>query len=199
VARKPDNVILTAPAARALAREFLGWQCRIRQLAAREDAARPSSGMRPRVVTTDGEELSPAITTLITEHDPEASTQHFRYQYLKTHDPHERYAATLAYLQASYFQEPERFADGLTAVFGAGSPLAASILATGRCVLEFEQFTQAYRVPCAVSRLKESSPRYQVTVWQTRLFNPTLGTGLEVLAFAPDWAHAKGWRRETGA
>ena len=45
-----DNIILLEPAAQALRDEFIGWQCRIRQIAVREGGGRPSSGMRPRVV-----------------------------------------------------------------------------------------------------------------------------------------------------
>ena len=37
MARKLDNVVLTKAAALALRREFIGWQCRIRQLAAAQE------------------------------------------------------------------------------------------------------------------------------------------------------------------
>ena len=59
MAEKPDNVVLTKAAAAALRREFLGWQCRLRQMAARESGGRPSSGMRPRVTTREGHEIAP--------------------------------------------------------------------------------------------------------------------------------------------
>ena len=54
MARKLDNVVLTKAAALALRREFIGWQCRLRQMAARESGGRPSSGMRPRVIDPRG-------------------------------------------------------------------------------------------------------------------------------------------------
>ena len=60
--------------------------------------------MRPRVMTREGEELSDGIVTLIVESEPENSTELFRYQYLKTHDPNERYDKMLEILQGSYFQ-----------------------------------------------------------------------------------------------
>src|SRR5208282_3005056 len=89
--RSPDNVVLTESASKALCREFIGWQCRLRQLAARQNGARPSSGMCPRVIdAARGEELAPGIVTLIVESEPENSTELFRYQYLKTQDPNER-------------------------------------------------------------------------------------------------------------
>ena len=41
---------------------FLGWQCRIRQMAVREHAGYPLPGMRPRLRGPDGRVLAEAIT-----------------------------------------------------------------------------------------------------------------------------------------
>jgi hypothetical protein len=194
--RLPDNVVLSAIAAAALCREFVGWQCRIRQLAARREGGRPSSGMRPRVLNRNEEELSAGIVTLIVESEPAHSTQLFRYQYLRTHDPVERYDNMLEILQGSYFQDPTRFADLITALFGAESRLAAQLLGEAHCVLDFEQYTQGYRIPCAIARLAESSPFQQATLWHNRMFNPRLPASVQILSFRPDWSHAAAYRCE---
>ena len=57
----------------------------------RQDGGRPSPGMRPRVLTTLGRELSPALTVLLVPKEPEESTAFFRFQVQKTHDPREIY------------------------------------------------------------------------------------------------------------
>jgi len=194
--RSPDNVVLNRAAAQALCREFLGWQCRLRQLAARQNGGRPSAGMRPRVTSREGTELSPGIVTLIVETDPSESTQLFRYQYLRTQDPNERYDGMLEILRGSYFQEPARFSDRITALFGPDSQLAAVLLNAGQCVLEFEQYLQGYRIPCAVARLAESHAFHQATLWHNRMFNPQIPPGVEILSFLPDWPHASTYRRE---
>ena len=194
--RLPDNVVLSAIAAAALCREFVGWQCRIRQLAARREGGRPNSGMRPRVLNRNEEELSAGIVTLIVESEPAHSTQLFRYQYLRTHDPVERYDNMLEILQGSYFQDPARFADLITALFGAESRLAAQLLGEAHCVLDFEQYTQGYRIPCAIARLAESSPFQQATLWHNRMFNPRLPASVQILSFRPNWSHAAAYRRE---
>ena len=190
----PDNVVLNKAAAEALRREFVGWQCRVRQLAARQDGGRPSSGMRPRVTSCDGVELAPAVTVLLIEVEPRESTELFRYQYLRTNDPNERYEKMLEILQASYFQDPARFSDLMTALFSAGSDRALRLVSEGRCVFEFEQYTQGYRVPCAVSRLAATTAFYEATLWHNRMFNPRLPPDPEILAFRPDWPHARGFR-----
>jgi hypothetical protein len=196
IVRKPDNVVLTRAASQALRGEFIGWQCRLRQLAARQDGGRPSAGMRPRVATPAGDELANGVIVLISEADPENTTQQFRYQYLKTQDPNERYEKVIEFLQAGYFQQPARFSDVLTALFARGSELAQRLLDLGRCVLEFDQYSQGYRIPCAVTRLPQAHPRHQATYWHNRLFNDHLPASVEVLAFTPDWTHACGFRDE---
>lgn len=196
---KPDNVVLTKAAALALKREFIGWQCRIRQLAARESGGRPSSGMRPRVTSREGHEISPGMTLVILETEPANNTQLFRHQYLKTQDPGERYAKVLEILQASYFQQPALFSDVMTALFGAGSAVAERLLSHSHCVLAFEQYSQGYRIPCAVAALDERHPFYQATYWHNHLFNPNLPARVEILSFTPDWTHAADYRLESGA
>ena len=193
----PHNVVLTRIASNALRAEFVGWQCRIRQLAAREQGGRPSAGMRPRVTTPQGELLADGIVTLIVELAPQESIQQFRFEYLKTQDPLERYERVLRFLQAGYFQEPKRFSDVLTALFAHDSALCSRLLAAERCVLDFEQYTQGYSIPCAVARLPVAHPYYQATYWHNRLFNPNLPGEIEVLSFTPDWAHAASFRGES--
>ena len=146
--------------------------------------------MRPRVTTIQGDEISPGIIVLVVESDPEASTALFRHQYLKTQDPNERYDKVLEILQASHFQRPAEFSDVMTALFGPQSAVAARLLAHGRGILEFEEYAQGYRIPCAVAALEENHRFFQATYWHNRMFNPNLPGGIQILSFTPDWAHA---------
>lgn len=187
--RKAELVNLE-PAAAALRDEFVGWQCRIRALAMREMEGRPSSGMRPRALGADGEEIAAAVTVIIQRRDPERSTQLFRFQFEKTLDPLERFEKAVDTLAAEYYQRPREFCDLLTGTFNAGSKILARLFEHPRCVLEFAQFSQGYRVPCTVSVLKSSDRYYQATYWHNALFNPHLPPDLVVAAFTPDWSHA---------
>jgi len=166
---------------------FLGWQCRIRQIAMRRDGGRPSSGMRPRVVRADGTELSAGIVTLIVPEDPAESTDFFRHQVRRTSDPRQIFERGLDYLRSTHFQEASRFSDRLTATFAPVSALAASLVDAGECILEFSQYSQSYRMICDVERLTDSDPAREATVWHNRLFNPQLPNDIHVLAFSPDW------------
>ena len=129
--------------AHAIRDHFLAWQCRIRQVAMREQGGRPSPGMRPRVLDASGRELAPALTVLLIPKEPEESTAFFRYQVMKTPDPRDVYERALTFLQADYFQDPETFSDRLVTVLSSGASLAASLLDEGDCMLEFDQGDKA--------------------------------------------------------
>jgi hypothetical protein len=185
-----DNVVLIEPAAAKLRDEFLGWQCRLRQMAVRQFGGRPSDGMRPAVFAPDGAQISPGATLLLIKEEPQESTAFFRFQVQKTQDPVERWEKAVQHLSAAYFQQPDSFSDVMTALFGPQSQIVDALLSHGRCVLQFAQFAQGYRLPCLVERLPPATAFYQATYWHNALFNPNLPGGVQVLAFEPDWSHA---------
>ena len=186
------------PAGQSLRDEFLAWQCRIRQIAMRQDGGRPSPGMRPRLLDQAGRDLVPALTVLMIPRDPSESTAFFRFQVMKHADPRELYERALGFLQADYFQQPASFSDQLLAILPEGSKVAAALVADGRCILAFEQFSQAYRLPCAVSVLKPGDSARDAAIWHNRLFNPALPETVHVVAFKPDWASARADKSHDG-
>jgi hypothetical protein len=179
------------PTGKQLRDQFLAWQCRIRQIAMRQDGGRPSAGMRPRLLDPAGRELSPALTVLLVPRDPAQSTAFFRFQAMKHADPRDLYERALAFLQADYFQRPEVFSDRLLAVLPEGSPIAAALTSQRPCTLMFEQFSQAYCLPCTVRALKPGDAARDAAIWHNRQFNPALPETVHVVAFQPDWAQAK--------
>jgi hypothetical protein len=183
--------MVRSSAAKILREQFLAWQCRIRQIAMRQDGARPSPGMRPRLLDRAGRELAPALTVLLLPRDPSESTAFFKFQVLRGADPRDLYERALSYLQADYFQRPETFSDRLVAVLPESSPLAAALTAQGSCTLAFDQFSQAYRLPCKVAALEPGDAAREAAIWHNRLFNPALPETVHVVAFQPDWASAE--------
>ncbi len=180
--------IVKLEAALALRDHFLGWQCRIRQHAVRQEGGRPSPGMRPRVLNGAGALLAEAITVLIVPRDATEATNRFRHVARRTHDPAERFQKAIEHLSEAYFQRPREFADQMTGLFGPRSELAPTLLRSARCLLEFTQFSQSYRIPCAVAELSPDQPAWQHTYWHNFLFNPALPPSPRILAFSPNWA-----------
>ncbi|MEM9332361.1 MAG: hypothetical protein AAGA53_13615 [Pseudomonadota bacterium] len=171
----------------ALREQFFAWQCRIRQMAMREDEGRPSPGMCPKVLTVGDEVIADRIVTMIIRGAPEESTEFFKFQIQKNNDPHEIRKKTLTYLQATHYHGPKEFMDGLTALFGAGSAFANGLLQRDKCVLEFKQFNQGYKLQCSVSLLHHGEPEHAATLWHNRCFNPNLADDVMILKFEPDW------------
>ena len=175
----------------ALRDHFLGWQCRIRQIAVRQFAGQPMPAMQPSVWTRKGQILSERMTVLIVKAEPAESTAYFRHQLKRTHEHAEAREAGLAWLAADYFQDPLSFSDAMTASFGAESPLAAAILAARTVLLDFDQYSQRYRIFCRTRRLETGDPARLATLWHNRLFNPNLAGDAAVLAFRPEWKSAE--------
>jgi len=169
---------------------FLAWQCRLRQVAMREDGGRPSPGMRPRATRENGAQIAPGISLLIVENDPATTVDLLRHTARKTHDPRKRYEDGLKILSAEYYEDPREFSDVMTALFPAHSEIAATLLREGRCLLHFQQESQTFDIPCAIRELGENDPSYQLTYWHNHLFNPCPPSQIRMLAFQPDWTHS---------
>ncbi len=103
-----------------LRRQFLGWQCRIRQMACRNFAGAPPPGARPRTLEPSGTELMAAMTVLLVPRAPQQSTAFLKFQVARNNDPRAAYEAGLRYLAAEFYQDAELFSDELTALFAAG-------------------------------------------------------------------------------
>ena len=166
---------------------FLTWQCRIRQESMRADGGRPGAGMRPRVLTKDGETLSEGMTVLLVPKKSRESTEFFRFQVQKTNDPAQVYEKGLQFLQGTHFQKSKKFRDELTALFPANSSVATKLIEGGECILEFNQFSQSYRMLCAVREFSRDQASWQATYWHNRMFNPGLTDDSRVLGLKPDW------------
>ena len=173
-----------------LQQRFLGWQCRLRQIAMRQREGRPSEGMQPRVLLREDGGYSTSITVLINRRSAESDASQFRYLVEKTHDPADRFTNGLKYLSATHYQRPYEFSDELTALFQSGGLLARALLAKRACTLVFSQFSAAYTLPCTVRQLVDDAPAYQATYWHNRLFNSRMPKDVIVLGFKPDWNKA---------
>lgn len=190
--REASGTVVRLEAAQAALRDhFLGWQCRLRQLSVRNAGGRPTPGMRPRLHLEGTDEALGRITVLLIKKQPTEATAQFRHMVKRTQDPVIRYDDALQTLSSAYFQRPKEFSDEMTALFGPGSDMVSRLIETGRCVLEFEQYNQRYRLPCATRTLPEDHPGHQATYWHNALFNSALPAGVQVVAFQPDWGRAE--------
>jgi hypothetical protein len=174
----------------ALQDYFIGWQCRIRQISMREYGGQPLAGMRPRVTAKSGTILSPAVVVLLIEAVPQTSTAFLKFQVQMHNEAQRAFEAGVKFLGGEYYQEPKKFSDEMTAVFAADSPTALAMLKARDVLFDFEQFSQAFRMFCAVRRIAAKDAAREASLWQARIFNPQVPNDAIVLGFRPDWKNA---------
>ena len=167
---------------------FIGWQCRVRQYAMRNDEGRPTPGMRPDVLLEDGKEVASAVTLLLVPDLLQDSIRQFRFMALKTQDPQERYKKAVQLLSASFYQNVEQFSGLLTGLFSRSSETVKMLVKKRRCVLKFDYQQQSYRIPASLKDFPKEEQAYEFTYWHNFLFNPHLSPDVIVLGFEPDWS-----------
>ena len=145
----------------------------------------PSSGPTPG--STQGAGPIVRIVTVLCKRPEYSATMEFRHMARRTHDPAQRREDALKFLAERYYQTPREFSDTLTASFPPDSAIAATLLAHRECRLDFEQFSQRYRLHCTVRRLSRNNPLREATFWHNLLFNPRLPADCIILGFEPDW------------
>ena len=171
----------------AIQNYFIGWQCRVREFALRNEEGRPNGGMRPQIELKNGEVVFPAATLLIIPDNPDQTIRQFRFMALKTHDPKERYTKALQLLAAKFYQNAEDFSGAMSGIFSRFSEEVKALEKDQSCIIEFDYQQQAFKIPCNVSASPKNESVHEFTYWHNYLFNPNLSPEVKVLHFKPDW------------
>ncbi|MEL7515500.1 MAG: hypothetical protein AAFU82_04850 [Pseudomonadota bacterium] len=166
---------------------FLKWQCRVRQMAMRDNQGRPDDGITPALFLLDETEPLGHIITLLIKSPSYSVTPELRHMAKKTNDPAQRREQAIRFFSATYYQKASEFSDILTATFPPGSPGAETIRQAETVRLRFDAYSQVFVLRCRVWRLAQHNPLHQATLAHNCLFNPALSADTEVLGFEPDW------------
>jgi len=166
---------------------FLKWQCRVRQMAMRDNEGRPDDGSMPTLTLAGETEPMGHIITIMSKLPAYSKTPEIKHMAKQTHDPAQRREKALEFFSETYYQKGREFADTLTATFPANSPGAAMIRKAGHVTLTFEAYTQRFDLVCKVWKLAKRNPLWESTWWHNYMFNPDLTSDITVLAFEPDW------------
>lgn len=179
------------PEANARRDMFLRWQCRVRQIAMRDNMGRPDDAITPAVTLAGADAPMGHIITLISKLPSYSVTPDLKHMLAKTHDPAQRRDQAIQFLSSSYYQKAREFSDILTATFPPGSAGAETLRKAERVTLRFEAYAQMFELECKVWRLAEHNFLHEATLTHNRLFNPQMPPGTEVLGFEPDWDNCR--------
>ena len=173
-----------------LRKSFIKWQCRVRQIAMRENGGKPDEGIIPIVkLETSSFELG-SVVTLIHKLPKFSVTAELIHMSKKTMDPAQRRDQAVRFLSSAYYQRHAEFSDLITATFEPTSRGAKIILQEAYCILMFEAFSQRYDLHCTVRLLKKGDPFYESTFAHNSLFNANIHPRTLVLGFEPNWAES---------
>ena len=171
--------------------KFMGWQCRVRQIAMRETMGRPNDAIAPVVYLEAGSEPLGQIVTVICKLQIHSKTPELRHIFKHTNDPAQRRDKALQFLSETYFQKHREFSDMLVATFIPDSYVAEALEKAVKCCLEFNAYGHQFKLKCKVTRLRPSHPNYQATWWHNLLFNPKLNPNILILGFEPNWLNSE--------
>ena len=167
--------------------QFMGWQCRVRQLAMREQMGRPDDAVRPMLTLADEEMPFGRITTVISKGMLHSKTPELQHMVRRTFDAAQRREKAIEFFSETYYQRQSEFSEILTATFPPHSSNVDRILGAQTCTLDFDAYAHRFELACEVKALDKGHPLYQATWWHNLLFNPDLHPETTVLAFKPDW------------
>jgi len=166
---------------------FLRWQCRVRQMAMREDMGRPGAAVSPFVTLRGDSAPLGQIITVLSKMPAHSLIPEFKHMVKRTFDPAQRRDKAIELFSETYYQKARTFSDILTSVFTQGSEGAARIRRAEHCTLHFNAYGQQFDLICKTWRLAPKNPYYQSTWWHNHLFNPDLSKEAIILGFEPDW------------
>ena len=169
---------------------FLRWQCRVRQIAMRENGGYPDEAITPMLKLSDNTEPSARLITVLSKSPIHSKISEMRHMVKSTHDPAQRREKAIEFFAGTYYQKVREFSDILTATFSPGTTRAQDIHAASSCTLVFDSYGQRFDLSCIVSALARGSPFFQATWWHNMLFNPRLHPSTVILGFQPDWANS---------
>ena len=181
------EMMVKGPGNNALMEQFLGWQCRVRQMNMRDHLGRPDDSVMPAVTLAGETEPMGHIVTVFSKWGAHSKVPELKHMVKQTYDPAQRREKALTYFSSTYYQKGREFSDTLSATFLPDSAGAAKLIDAGACSLKFEAYSQQYNLECKVTRLSKNHPLYQSTWWHNLLFNPELHPDTIILGFEPDW------------
>ncbi len=171
-----------------LRKAFMKWQCRVRQMAMRDNDGRPDEAIMPAVILPGQDAALGHIITVMNKAPGHSVTPEMEHMAAKTNDPAQIRDQAIRFLSASHYQKADEFSDILTATFPPESPGAAQIHEARQCRLVFEAYSQCFDLTCKVWRLAPHNLLHQATMAHNRLFNPQMPPDTVVLGFEPDWS-----------
>tara|TARA_B000000609_G_C24043667_1_gene277355 strand:- start:82 stop:627 length:546 start_codon:yes stop_codon:yes gene_type:complete len=166
-------------------RDFIVWQCSIRQRNFRMFQGKPSEGIVCKIYDKkNNQEIKNFVSVFLEKKVKEASKM-FEYMNRRTHDPEERYSKAVKLFSSEYFNTPENFDGRFTATFMKNDNFINDLKSSKKYNVQFFERDTGFDFPVKIKKLKKGDSEWQCTFWHNLMFNPSLNDNIEVLLFTP--------------
>lgn len=154
----------------SVSRDFFAWQCRVRQVAMREQGGRPSRGMFARI-EMPASCAGISVVFLLQREDAADYVAQFRYIVAASYDPQERRERGLQLLSSTYYQNSPLFLPVVTVVLAQDSLLVRGLLAAGSCRFLCDESGHAFSFSGEVTEAQADSDLCEGSLCHNRLFS----------------------------
>tara|TARA_Y100000590_G_scaffold383443_1_gene454077 strand:- start:162 stop:749 length:588 start_codon:yes stop_codon:yes gene_type:complete len=167
-------------------RNFVIWQCGLRQRNFRKFSGKPSEGTVAAVYGKNSNDEITNLRSVLIEKEPLNSAKMFEFMIKKTHDPEERFLKAVKYFASEYFEDSKIFDGSFSATFPNNSKIVKDLIKKKRLNVQFFESTTGFSFNVNVKKLKKSDPIWKFTFYHNYFFNSSLEENIEILFFKPD-------------
>ena len=166
-------------------RDFIVWQCSIRQRNFRMFQGKPSEGIVCKIYDKKKNQEIKNFVSVFLEKKVKEAAKMFEYMNRRTHDPEERYSKAVKLFSSEYFNTPENFDGRFTATFMKNDNFINDLKPSKKYNVQFFERDTGFDFPVKIKKLKKGDAEWQCTFWHNLMFNPSLNDNIEVLLFTP--------------
>ena len=166
-------------------RDFIVWQCSLRQRNFRMFQGKPSEGIVCKIYDRKNNEEIKNFVSVFLEKKVKEAAKMFEYMNRRTHDPEERYSKAVKLFSSEYFNTPENFDGRFTATFMMNDNFVNDLKPSKKYNVQFFERDTGFDFPVKIKKLKKGDAEWQCTFWHNLMFNPSLNDNIEVLLFTP--------------
>ena len=167
-------------------RNFVIWQCGLRQRNFRKFSGKPSEGTLATIYDKNSNVEIINLRSVLIENNPSNSAKMFEFMTKKTHDPEERFLKAVKYFASEYFEDSKIFDGSFSATFPNNSKIVKNLLKKRKLNVQFFESTTGFNFNVNVKKLKKNDPIWKFTFYHNSFFNSSLDENIEILFFKPD-------------
>jgi hypothetical protein len=166
-------------------KDFIIWQCSLRQRNFRMFGGKPSEGTVAIALDKKNNELT-SFRSVFVEKECLNTAKMFEFIYKQTYDPETRFDKAIKFFSSEYYNTPQNFDGSFTATFNSKSKIAKNLLKLKKIDVQFFERETGFKFAVKITKLKKTNVKWKYTFYHNSFFNINLTEDIEILSFSPD-------------